>query len=125
MVGSDPGFWVSHELVAWQKEGRRAPTIRARSKHEHLIQHTTFVHGRRLEGYTFEGCVIGAVRVKWCSHSRSSWEVVVLGHRGSSCSRVIVGSCPSRGDGSCSPDGLWQRSRRTGFVDVRVEGSGT
>ena len=51
--------------------------------------------------------------------------VVVHGRRGSSCSRVVVGSCPSRGDGSCSPDGLWKRSRHTGFVDVRVEGSGT
>ena len=62
-----------------------------------------FVHGRSSRGYTFEACVIGAVRVKRCSRSRSSWEVVVLGEgRGTSCSWFVVGSSRSRGDGSRS-----------------------
>src|SRR3954469_3083313 len=52
MVGCSrlPG---SHGLVAWKRV-----TIRTRCKHEHLIHHTTFVHGRRLGGYTFQGIIL-------------------------------------------------------------------
>ena len=81
----------------WGDPGNRVPTRQRHGNGEHARNtsgtmqpgafHTTyaFVHGRSFRGYTFEACVIGAVRVKRCSRSRSSWEVVVLGDgRGSS-----------------------------------------
>ena len=33
-------------------------TTRTRCNHEHLIHHTTFIHGRRLGGYTFQGSIL-------------------------------------------------------------------
>ena len=39
-------------------------TTRTRCNHEHLIHHSTFVHGRRLDGYTFEACVNETVLVR-------------------------------------------------------------
>ena len=33
-------------------------TTRTRCNHDHLIHHTTFVHGRRLGGYTFQGSIL-------------------------------------------------------------------
>ena len=78
------GWWGAPDYRVptwwWQgKRGQRAPTNRARCKHEHLIHHTCIRSRRSSRGYTFEACVIEAVRVKRCSRSRSSWEVVVLG----------------------------------------------
>ena len=32
-------------------------TTRTRCNHEHLIHDSTFVHGHRIGGYTFEACV--------------------------------------------------------------------
>ena len=43
--------------------GNMQETRRARCKREHFIQHTTFVHGRRLGGYTFEACIFGTDQV--------------------------------------------------------------
>ena len=60
------------------KEGRRASTIQARSKHEHLIHHLQAFSDGRL-GVIPSKRAKWTVRVKRCSHSRSSWEVVVLG----------------------------------------------
>ena len=81
----------------------RARNKRARYEHGvQLVSHN--IRPRWLSRrYTFEACVIGAVRVKRCSRSWSSWQVVVLSDgRGSSCSRFVVGSSRSRGDGSRS-----------------------
>ena len=42
-----PGYRVP--TWRWQgKRGKRAPTNRARCKHEHLIHHNAFIHGGRL-----------------------------------------------------------------------------
>ena len=33
-------------------------TTRTRCNHDHLIHHISFVHGRRLGGYTFQGSIL-------------------------------------------------------------------
>ena len=101
----------------WGDPGYRVPMCRRHGNKEEQLMFTgeynnqpcisqnTSIRPRAvvLDGYTFKACVLGAVRVKRCSRSRSSWEVVVLGDgRGSSCSRFVVGSSRSRGDGSRS-----------------------
>ena len=60
--------------------------------------HTTHANvlGRSSQGYTFEVCVTRAVRVKRCSRSRSSSEVVV---HVATVVEVVV-----HGDGSCTRD---------------------
>ena len=48
VTGGDPGYRVSHMLVAWLTANLQG-TIRTRSKHRvHLIQHMHSVHGHHL-----------------------------------------------------------------------------
>ena len=65
------------------KEGQRAPTIRAWSKHEHLV-HRTCIRSRAV----VSGLYLRSVRYR--SVSGTSREVVVLvGRSGSSCTRFV------------------------------------
>ena len=78
-MGSDPGYRVSHMMVAWQTRNVQRQFDHG-GKLEHLIQRTSIRSTAVILGsYTFEACISGRFKiVEGSSRSRDVGEVVVL-----------------------------------------------